>query len=204
MTGGIASRHVKGQSADDPPAEPANSNPPGLATTMRMAARPSSCLQRKHAAPFDLSAESSICGWDQALELLPFNGAPGSVVVGPRSCSSLRAKAATVRLTRPLSTFTRSVLRIRAPNGRPFATSPSRSSRVRFSDFLARAVPAKSTTQNVLIRLLDGYEGNVAVLGKDLRAWDRGYYRRIGVADSTSGGGTSRGWGSTSHRTIRW
>lgn len=40
----------------------------------------------------------------------------------------------------------------------------------------------KSTTQNVLIRLLDGYEGNVAVLGKDLRAWDRGYYRRIGVS----------------------
>jgi fluoroquinolone transport system ATP-binding protein len=31
----------------------------------------------------------------------------------------------------------------------------------------------KSTTQNVLIRLLDGYEGSVAVLGKDLRAWDR-------------------------------
>jgi hypothetical protein len=29
---------------------------------------------------------------------------------------------------------------------------------------------------------LDGYEGNAAVLGKDLRAWDRGYYRRIGVA----------------------
>ena len=29
---------------------------------------------------------------------------------------------------------------------------------------------------------MDGYEGNVAVLGTDLRAWDRGYYRRIGVA----------------------
>jgi len=40
-TGWIASRHVKGQRADDPRAEPANSHPPGLATTMRMAARPS-------------------------------------------------------------------------------------------------------------------------------------------------------------------
>jgi len=40
----------------------------------------------------------------------------------------------------------------------------------------------KSTTQNVLVRLLDGYEGHVAVLGRDLRAWDKSYYRRIGVA----------------------
>ncbi len=141
MTGEIASRHVKGQRADDPHTEPANSNPPGLATTMRMAARPSSCLQQKPAAPFDLSAESSICGCGQALELLPFAGALGSVVVGPRSCITLRAKAVTVRLTWRLSTFTRSVLRIRALNGRPFATSHSRSSRVRFSDFLALAVP---------------------------------------------------------------
>jgi fluoroquinolone transport system ATP-binding protein len=48
--------------------------------------------------------------------------------------------------------------------------------------FLGPSGAGKSTTQNVLIRLLDGYEGTVAVLGKDLRAWDRGYYRRIGVA----------------------
>jgi fluoroquinolone transport system ATP-binding protein len=48
--------------------------------------------------------------------------------------------------------------------------------------FLGPSGAGKSTTQNVLIRLLDGYEGKVAVLGKDLRAWDRGYYRRIGVA----------------------
>jgi hypothetical protein len=58
--GGIGSRHVKGQRADDPQAEPANSPPPGLATTVRMAARPSSCLQRRPAAPFDLSAAFSI------------------------------------------------------------------------------------------------------------------------------------------------
>jgi fluoroquinolone transport system ATP-binding protein len=48
--------------------------------------------------------------------------------------------------------------------------------------FLGPSGAGKSTTQNVLIRLLDGYEGNVAVLGQDLRAWDRGYYRRIGVS----------------------
>ena len=48
--------------------------------------------------------------------------------------------------------------------------------------FLGPSGAGKSTTQNVLIRLLDGYGGHIAVLGKDLRAWDRGYYRRIGVA----------------------
>lgn len=48
--------------------------------------------------------------------------------------------------------------------------------------FLGPSGAGKSTTQNVLIRLLDGYQGSVAVLGRDLRAWDRGYYHRIGVA----------------------
>jgi fluoroquinolone transport system ATP-binding protein len=48
--------------------------------------------------------------------------------------------------------------------------------------FLGPSGAGKSTTQNVLIRLLDGYEGSVAVLGRDLRAWDRSYYRKIGVA----------------------
>jgi len=48
--------------------------------------------------------------------------------------------------------------------------------------FLGPSGAGKSTTQNVLIRLLDGYEGSIAVLGQDLRAWDRSYYRKIGVA----------------------
>jgi fluoroquinolone transport system ATP-binding protein len=48
--------------------------------------------------------------------------------------------------------------------------------------FLGPSGAGKSTTQNVLIRLLDGYEGAITVLGRDLRTWDRGYYRRIGVA----------------------
>jgi fluoroquinolone transport system ATP-binding protein len=48
--------------------------------------------------------------------------------------------------------------------------------------FLGPSGAGKSTTQNVLIRLLDGYEGSIAVLGRDLRRWDEHYYRRIGVA----------------------
>jgi fluoroquinolone transport system ATP-binding protein len=48
--------------------------------------------------------------------------------------------------------------------------------------FLGPSGAGKSTTQNVLIRLLEGYEGTVTVLGRDLRAWDRRYYRRIGVS----------------------
>ena len=48
--------------------------------------------------------------------------------------------------------------------------------------FLGPSGAGKSTTQNVLIGLLDDYHGRVAVLGRDLRTWDRSYYRRIGVA----------------------
>lgn len=48
--------------------------------------------------------------------------------------------------------------------------------------FLGPSGAGKSTTQNVLIGLLGGYQGEVAVLGKNLSAWARDYYRRIGVA----------------------
>jgi len=48
--------------------------------------------------------------------------------------------------------------------------------------FLGPSGAGKSTTQNILIRLLDGYTGGVTVLGRDLRDWDASYYRRIGVA----------------------
>jgi fluoroquinolone transport system ATP-binding protein len=48
--------------------------------------------------------------------------------------------------------------------------------------FLGPSGAGKSTTQNVLIGLLSAYQGSVTVLGRDLRAWDRSYYRRIGVA----------------------
>lgn len=48
--------------------------------------------------------------------------------------------------------------------------------------FLGPSGAGKSTTQNVLIRLLDGYKGSIRVLDRDLRQWDQSYYRRIGVA----------------------
>ena len=48
--------------------------------------------------------------------------------------------------------------------------------------FLGPSGAGKSTTQNILIRLLSGYAGHITVLGRDLREWDRSYYRRIGVA----------------------
>jgi fluoroquinolone transport system ATP-binding protein len=48
--------------------------------------------------------------------------------------------------------------------------------------FLGPSGAGKSTTQNVLIRLLDGYEDSISVLGQHLPAWNRNYYRRIGVA----------------------
>lgn len=48
--------------------------------------------------------------------------------------------------------------------------------------FLGPSGAGKSTTQNVLTRLLDGYEGRVEVLGRLLGDWGRDYYRRVGVS----------------------
>jgi fluoroquinolone transport system ATP-binding protein len=48
--------------------------------------------------------------------------------------------------------------------------------------FLGPSGAGKSTTQNILVRLLDGYAGTVEVLGRDLRTWNSGYYRHVGVA----------------------
>jgi hypothetical protein len=45
----------------------------------------------------------------------------------------------------------------------------------RFSDSWDQAAQAMSTTQNVLIRLLDGYTGQAHVLGRDLRHWGNEY-----------------------------
>jgi fluoroquinolone transport system ATP-binding protein len=64
-----------------------------------------------------------------------------------------------------------------AVRGLTFAVAPGE-----IFGFLGPSGAGKSTTQNVLIRLLDGYDGTVTVLGRDLRAWDRHYYRRIGVS----------------------
>jgi len=48
--------------------------------------------------------------------------------------------------------------------------------------FLGPSCAGKSTTQRVLIRLLKGFTGNVAVLGRDLASWGQDYYEHIGVA----------------------
>jgi fluoroquinolone transport system ATP-binding protein len=138
-----------------------------------MAARPSSCLQRKPAAPFDLSAAFSIRGEGRALELPLFNVAPRNFAAGESCYSPPHLAVIDVHSFG----FTYPGAQRPAVCDVAFSVAPGE-----IFGFLGPSGAGKSTTQNVLIRLLDGYEGNVAVLGKDLRAWDRGYYRRIGVA----------------------
>ena len=48
--------------------------------------------------------------------------------------------------------------------------------------FLGSSGAGKSTTQKILIGLLRGYEGNVEVMGRDLRSWGADYYERVGVS----------------------
>ncbi|MFL5803657.1 MAG: ABC transporter ATP-binding protein [Roseiflexaceae bacterium] len=48
--------------------------------------------------------------------------------------------------------------------------------------FLGPSGAGKSTTQKILIGLLKGYMGRIAVLGKDLAAWGSDYYERVGVS----------------------
>jgi fluoroquinolone transport system ATP-binding protein len=48
--------------------------------------------------------------------------------------------------------------------------------------FLGPSGAGKSTTQKILIRLLKEFEGDVAVLGRDLRAWGSDYFEQVGVS----------------------
>lgn len=48
--------------------------------------------------------------------------------------------------------------------------------------FLGPSGAGKSTTQRILTGLLDGYEGSVSVLGREVDEWDATYYERIGVS----------------------
>jgi len=48
--------------------------------------------------------------------------------------------------------------------------------------FLGPSGAGKSTTQKILIGLLKGYQGRVAVFGRDLADWGQDYYQRVGVA----------------------
>ena len=47
--------------------------------------------------------------------------------------------------------------------------------------FLGPSGAGKSTTQKLLIGLLKGYEGKATVFGKEVSAWGRDFYERIGV-----------------------
>lgn len=48
--------------------------------------------------------------------------------------------------------------------------------------FLGPSGAGKSTTQKILIGLLKGYTGSIAVLGRELRDWGSDYYENIGVS----------------------
>ncbi len=48
--------------------------------------------------------------------------------------------------------------------------------------FLGPSGAGKSTTQKILIGLLDDFQGEISVLGRDLRSWDSDLYERIGVS----------------------
>ena len=56
------------------------------------------------------------------------------------------------------------------------------SSAGRSSASSGRAAPGKSTTQKILIGLLEGYGGSVRVRDKEVAAWTADDYERIGVS----------------------
>ena len=47
--------------------------------------------------------------------------------------------------------------------------------------FLGPSGAGKSTTQKILYGLLKGYQGEVQVMGKELRDWGKDYFERVGV-----------------------
>ncbi len=48
--------------------------------------------------------------------------------------------------------------------------------------FLGPSGAGKTTTQNVLIGLLQDYQGRIEVMGRELRTWQSDYYENIGVS----------------------
>lgn len=47
--------------------------------------------------------------------------------------------------------------------------------------FLGPSGAGKSTAQKILYRILHEYEGEVRIMGKDLKQWDKSYFEKIGV-----------------------
>lgn len=48
--------------------------------------------------------------------------------------------------------------------------------------FLGPSGSGKSTTQKILFKLLAGYQGNALIDGKEVSAWDKSLYEKIGVS----------------------
>lgn len=48
--------------------------------------------------------------------------------------------------------------------------------------FLGPSGAGKTTTQRIIIGLLQGYKGNVEIMGKERRDWGREFFEKIGVA----------------------
>jgi fluoroquinolone transport system ATP-binding protein len=74
-------------------------------------------------------------------------------------------------------TFTYAKANIPALAGLSFAVE-----RGEIFGFLGPSGAGKSTTQKILIGLLKGYQGRVAVFGQELTDWGQDYYERVGVA----------------------
>jgi fluoroquinolone transport system ATP-binding protein len=47
--------------------------------------------------------------------------------------------------------------------------------------FLGPSGAGKTTTQKILIKLLDGYSGDVKIFGKDLSSFNSNYYEKLGI-----------------------
>ena len=68
------------------------------------------------------------------------------------------------------------------PRRKPGAARPEFQPRRRRNPRLPRPPAGKSTTQKILIRLLQGYEGRAEVLGREVRRWDKSLYEQVGVS----------------------
>lgn len=73
-----------------------------------------------------------------------------------------------------------------APSPRPTVSNLSFSVQAgEIYGFLGPSGAGKSTTQKILYRLLDGYEGSVKIAGRDLRTWDQSLYAMMGIGFET-------------------
>lgn len=48
--------------------------------------------------------------------------------------------------------------------------------------FLGPSGAGKSTTQKILIGILKSYEGNVKIMGREIKDWNKDFYERVGIS----------------------